>query len=130
MYTYGKHLNILININININIILIVNMKTYKTTLRAIRRLWGGEGRGGITRNSQRNHKRIHKRIRKRIHKRIQRKNTGFTVKSIGTNEKALVMLRKAEEPTKQQWLYCDKHRNQQKSIGFTVKNIGTNEKA
>ena len=79
-------------------------------------------------------------------------------MKSIGTNEKALVLFQmqsigtkkkhwlhrgmhrnkpksigfteKAYEPTKKQWLIVKKHMNKQKSIGVNVKSIGTNEKA
>ena len=55
-----------------------VYIRTNKTTLRVIRRLWGGDGRGGATKDSQRTHKRIKnmtlKRILKRTHTRIHQR--------------------------------------------------------
>ena len=50
--------------------------------------------------------------------------------KNIGTNEKALVLLRKAQEPTKKALALLGKAQEPTKSIGFIKKSIGTNEKA
>ena len=42
-------------------------------------------------------------------------------MKNLGTNEKALALLRKAQEPTKKHGFECEKHKNQRKSTGFFV---------
>ena len=52
-----------------------------------------------------------------------------FYSKSIGTNEKAVVLVRNAQEPTKKHWIECEMHRNQRKN-NFNMKSIGTNNKA
>ena len=57
-----------------------------------------------------------------------QRKSIGSDVK-IRTSEKAKALLRKTWEPTKKQWLDCEKHTNQRESNGLNVKSIETNKK-
>ena len=59
---------------------------------------------------------------------RNQRKNIGFHVKDIRTNDKTQALIRKTQEPTTKHWFYIKKHRNQRESTGFIKRNIGTNE--
>ena len=50
--------------------------------------------------------------------------------KNIGTNENALVLLRKAEEQTKKTQVLFKQNTNQCKSICFNMQGIGANEKS
>ena len=98
-----------------------------------------------IVRSTRTNQKTLYSYWLSHSNHRNQRKTSCFIVKSIGINEKAMVLmrkhksigahakalalLRKVQEPTKKHWFECEKHRNQRKSIGFTVKNKRTNNK-
>ena len=56
----------------------------------------------------------MNKQKTKALHRKTwnKRKGIGFYMKRIGTNEKAMVSMSKAQEPTRKQWFKCKRLRN------------------